>query len=90
MLFFGTDMLSSQYSLGIMLAPIDVAATSVGLAVGTAGFRVTDHRMVCSTSETGGMKQEHEPHDWKEGRRKLSLELSQPGWKQKELAAALG
>jgi len=29
--------------------------------------------MVCSTSETGGMKKEHEPHEWKEGRRKLSL-----------------
>ena len=29
--------------------------------------------MVCSTSETWGMKKEHEAHAWKEGRRKLSL-----------------
>jgi len=36
------------------------------------------------------MKKEHEPHDWKEGRRLRAWELSQQGWKQKEIAAALG
>jgi transposase len=36
------------------------------------------------------MKKEHEPHDWKEGRRLRAWELSQQGWKQKEIAVALG
>ena len=36
------------------------------------------------------MKKEHEPHDWKEGRRLRAWELSQQGWKQREIAEALG
>src|SRR5947209_20633509 len=36
------------------------------------------------------MKKEHEPHDWKEGRRLRAWELWQQGWKQKDIAAALG
>src|SRR5205823_1992316 len=36
------------------------------------------------------MKKEHEPHDWKEGRRLRAWELWQQGWKQKEIAIALG
>jgi hypothetical protein len=34
--------------------------------------------------------QEHEPHEWKEGRLLRPWELSQQGWKQKERAAVLG
>jgi transposase len=30
------------------------------------------------------------PKTWKEGRRKRALELTQRGWKQREIAAALG
>jgi transposase len=30
------------------------------------------------------------PKTWKEGRRKRALELKQQGWKQREIAAALG
>ena len=30
------------------------------------------------------------PKTWKEGRRKRSPELKQQGWKQREIAAALG
>jgi transposase len=30
------------------------------------------------------------PRDWKEGRRKRALELKQLGWKQREIAGALG
>ena len=36
------------------------------------------------------MKKEHEPQDWKEGRRLRGWELWQQGWKQKDIAAALG
>src|SRR2546422_7135354 len=36
------------------------------------------------------MKKEHELQDWKEGRRLRAWELSQQGWKQKEIAATLG
>ena len=36
------------------------------------------------------MKKEHEPHDWKEGRRLRAWELWQQGWKQKDIAVALG
>jgi transposase len=36
------------------------------------------------------MKKEHEPHDWKEGRRLRAWELWQQGWKQNEIADALG
>src|SRR5437016_8388070 len=36
------------------------------------------------------MKKEHEPHDWKEGRRMRAWELWQHGWKQNGIAAALG
>src|ERR1051325_7101821 len=30
------------------------------------------------------------PHDWREGRRLRAFELSEQGWKQKDIAAALG
>jgi transposase len=38
------------------------------------------------------MTQKHrsEPHDWREGRRLRAWELHQQGWKQKDIAAALG
>ena len=38
------------------------------------------------------MTQEHraEPKDWREGRRLRAWELHQQGWKQKDIAAALG
>jgi transposase len=36
------------------------------------------------------MKKEYEPHDWKEGRRLRAWDLWQQGWKQKDIAAALG
>jgi transposase len=36
------------------------------------------------------MKKEHEPHDWKEGRRLRAWELWKQGWKQKDIAIALG
>jgi len=36
------------------------------------------------------MKKEHEPHDWKEGRYLRAWELWQQGWKQNEIADALG
>ncbi len=36
------------------------------------------------------MKEEHEPQDWKEGRRLRAWELWQQGWKQKDIATALG
>jgi transposase len=36
------------------------------------------------------MKKEHEPYDWKEGHRLRAWELSQQGWKQKEIAVTLG
>ncbi len=32
----------------------------------------------------------HEPVDWREGRRQRAWELHQQGWKQKDIAAALG
>src|SRR3712207_5989498 len=32
----------------------------------------------------------HEPVDWREGRRHRAWELHQQGWKQKDIAAALG
>jgi len=36
------------------------------------------------------MKQEKHQIDWKEGRRRRAWELWQQGWKQKDIAAALG
>ncbi len=36
------------------------------------------------------MKEEHEPQDWKEGRRLRAWELWRQGWKQKDIATALG
>jgi transposase len=38
------------------------------------------------------MTQKHrsQPHDWREGRRLRAWELHQQGWKQKDIAAALG
>jgi transposase len=36
------------------------------------------------------MKTEYEPHDWKECRRLRAWELWQQGWKQKDIAVALG
>ncbi|SRR6266487_142054 len=36
------------------------------------------------------MKKEREPEDWKEGRRLRAWELVQEGWKQKDIARALG
>jgi transposase len=38
----------------------------------------------------GPMKPLHKPTDWREGRRLRAWELHQQGWKQKEIAAALG
>lgn len=35
-------------------------------------------------------RQRSEPHDWREGRRLRAWELHQQGWKQKDIAAALG
>jgi transposase len=35
-------------------------------------------------------QQKHEPTDWREGRRQRAWELHQQGWKQKDIAAALG
>ena len=36
------------------------------------------------------MKKEKQREDWKEGRRRRAWELKAQGWKQKEIAAALG
>jgi transposase len=36
------------------------------------------------------MRQEKKQLEWKEGRRRRAWELSQQGWKQKDIAAALG
>src|SRR5712691_5700922 len=36
------------------------------------------------------MKKEKQREDWKEGRRKRAWELKVQGWKQKDIAAALG
>lgn len=36
------------------------------------------------------MKQEQQREDWKEGRRRRAWELKEQGWKQKDIAAALG
>jgi transposase len=36
------------------------------------------------------MKQEKHTVDWKEGRRRRAWELAEQGWKQKDIAAALG
>lgn len=36
------------------------------------------------------MKNQHEPHDWKECRRLRAWDLWQQGWKQKDIALALG
>ncbi len=36
------------------------------------------------------MKTEREPEDWKEGRRLRAWDLVQEGWKQKDIAKALG
>jgi transposase len=36
------------------------------------------------------MRQEKKQIEWKEGRRRRAWELSQQGWKQKDIAAALG
>jgi predicted transcriptional regulator len=36
------------------------------------------------------MKPLHKPTDWREGRRLRAWELQQQGWKQKDIAAALG
>jgi len=36
------------------------------------------------------MKTYHHPTDWREGRRLRAWELHQQGWKQKDIAAALG
>src|SRR3712207_580910 len=35
-------------------------------------------------------ERKHEPIDWREGRRQRAWELHQQGWKQKNIAAALG
>jgi transposase len=35
-------------------------------------------------------ERKHEPIDWREGRRQRAWELHQQGWKQKDIAAALG
>ena len=36
------------------------------------------------------MKTRHQPTDWREGRRLRAWELHQQGWKQKDIATALG
>jgi transposase len=38
----------------------------------------------------GGMKQEKQQLEWKEGRRRRAWELHEQGWKQQDIAAALG
>jgi transposase len=38
----------------------------------------------------GGMKQEKQILEWKEGRRRRAWELQEQGWKQKDIATALG
>jgi predicted transcriptional regulator len=36
------------------------------------------------------MKKNEQREDWKEGRRRRAWELSEQGWKQKDIAEALG
>jgi transposase len=36
------------------------------------------------------MRKQHQPTDWREGRRLRAWELHQQGWKQKDIATALG